>query len=188
MVLALGVVAGLLLGFALGGRPAALAGAGLRSVWLFYAAIGLQILAYPSGTLPWSIGNGAATVLWVGSYALLIAAAARNVRVPGVAVIALGMISNLVAVLANGGHMPALPSALRASGAGYAHIHNNSVVAVHPHLSWLIDRWSVPSFLPGGNVASVGDILIAAGAIVATAALTGARLPWRRQRIRVAPT
>ena len=188
MVLALAVVAGLVVGFALGGRPATLASAGLRSVWLFYVAIAMQILAFPSGTLPWSIANGPATILWVGSYALLIIAAARNLRIPGVAVIALGMCSNLLAVVANGGHMPALRSALRGSGAAYSHVHNNSVVAVHPHLAWLIDRWAVPSFLPGGNVASVGDILIAAGAMVAAAALTGARAPWRRQRIRVAPT
>jgi hypothetical protein len=188
MVLALAVVAGLLAGLALGGRLSTLASARLRSVWLFYAAIALQILAFPSGTLPWSVGNALATDLWVGSYALLIVAAARNLRIPGVAAIALGMCSNLLAVAANGGHMPALRSALRASGAGYPHVHNNSVVAVHPHLAWLIDRWAVPSFLPGGNVASVGDILIAAGAIVAAAALTGARPPWRRQRIRVAPT
>ncbi|HUZ85269.1 MAG TPA: DUF5317 family protein [Gaiellales bacterium] len=188
MVLALAVLAGLAAGFALGGRPSRIAATRLRATWLFYAAIAAQVAAYPSGVLPWSMPDPAATALWLGSYVLLVAAAALNLRVTGVPLIAVGMLSNLAAVSANGGHMPALGSALRAAGLRLAGVHNNSVAAAHPQLPWLVDRWAVPSFLPGGNVASVGDILIAAGAVVAAAALTGARRPWRRQPIRVAPT
>ena len=188
MVLALAVVAGLVAGFVLGGRPSRLAAVRIRSAWLFYAAIGLQIAAFPSGPMPWTMPETAATVLWLGSYALLIVAAARNLRIAGVPVTALGMLSNLVAALANGGHMPALPSALAAAGRRFTGVHANSVDSAHPHLAWLVDRWAVPHLLPGGNVASIGDILIAIGAVVAAAALTGARPPWRRQRIRVAPT
>ena len=54
--------------------------------------------------------------LWLVSYAVLCAAACLNRRITGVPVIALGMVSNIVAVVANGGHMPALPQALRAAG------------------------------------------------------------------------
>jgi Family of unknown function (DUF5317) len=182
MVLALAVVVGLLAGRLLGGRVAAIADLRLRWGWLFYVAIGMQVVAYPSGTLPWSVGDRVATGLWLASYAVAAVAALVNLRIPGVAVMAAGMVCNLAAVVANGGHMPGLPSALRAAGHVYRGVHNNEITAHHAHLAWLIDRWAVPAFIPGGNVYSIGDVLIAAGAIVAVAAAMGARLPGRRQQ------
>ena len=116
MVLALAVLVGLGLGRLLGGRVSALAAMPIRAPWLFYAAIALQVAGYPSGVLPWSIGDSLATGLWMVSYALLIAAVAVNVRLPGAAIVGLGMLSNLAAVVSNGGHMPARVSALRAAG------------------------------------------------------------------------
>jgi hypothetical protein len=179
MVLALAVGLGVALGHVLGGRLSALASMPIRAPWLFYVAIALQVAGYPSGVLPWSIGNSLATGLWLVSYAVLIAAVAVNRRLPGAVVVGLGMFSNLAAVLANGGHMPALRSALRSAGVLYHGVHNNSAVATHPHLSWLIDRWPVPAWIPLGNVYSVGDVLIAAGAVVLVCAGMGVRL--RRQ-------
>ena len=111
MVLLLAVGLGILAGWALGGRLSRLADLRLRAIWLFYVAIGLQIVAFPSQTLPWSVGDRLAIGLWLVSYACLVVAAACNLRVKGAAVVGLGMASNLVAVLANGGHMPGLPSA-----------------------------------------------------------------------------
>ena len=55
----------------------------------------------------------------------------------------------------------------------------SSAVANHPHLSWLIDRWPVPAWIPMGNVYSVGDVLIAAGAVALVCAGMGVR-PRRR--------
>ena len=61
-----------------------------------------------------------------------------------------------------------------------------TVVASHPHLAWLVDRWAVPHWIPGGNVYSVGDVLIAVGAVVMVSAAMGGRLPFvgrlRRQQ------
>lgn len=85
------------------------------------------------------------------------------------------MFLNIVAVLANGGHMPALPRALRA--AGLVHVHYNSSIAAAPNLPWLVDRWAVPRFIHLGNVFSVGDVVIAVGAIVLVFSAMGARLP-----------
>ncbi len=180
MVLVLAVAAGLVLGRLLGGRLSALATLPIRGVWLFYVAIGLQVAGYPSGVLPWSIGNSLATALWLVSYAVLIAAVAVNVRLPGAVVVGLGMLCNLAAVVTNGGHMPARASALRAAGVLYRGVHNNSAVASHPSLPWLIDRWPVPAWIPMGNVYSVGDVLIAVGGVVLVTAGMGVRLRRRR--------
>lgn len=179
MVLVLAVAVGLVLGRLLGGRVAALSALQIRAAWLFYVAIGLQVAGYPSGVLPWSISDSLATGLWLVSYAVLIAAVAVNVRLPGAAVVGLGMVCNLAAVLTNGGRMPARASALRAAGVLYRGVHNNSAVASHPSLPWLIDRWPVPAWIPMGNVYSVGDVLIAAGAVVLVCAGMGVRLRRR---------
>jgi hypothetical protein len=169
MVLAQAAIAGILLGLLTRGRLGALAGLQLGRVELVYGAFALQLAAFPSGMLPWSMPDIAARVLWLLSYALLLGFAASNRAVRGVAVVTLGLASNLAAILANGGLMPANPAAIREAGRAYS-THNNSLAEAAPHLAWLTDRWAVPSWIPLGNVFSVGDVLIAVG-IAATVVL-----------------
>jgi hypothetical protein len=169
MVLAEAAIAGILLGLVSGGRLGALGELRIRHVEFVYGAILLQIGAFPSGVFPWSTPDGIARVLWLVSFALLIGFAAVNRAVRGVALVFAGLASNLAAVVANGGLMPASPHAVRAAGLAYR-LHNNSISVVHPHLAWLTDRWAVPAWIPLGNVFSVGDVLIAAG-IIATIVL-----------------
>jgi hypothetical protein len=165
MVLALPLALGLVLAPLLGGRWSALGRLHLRYVGLFYVAIGLQLVAFPVRALPWRTPDRVAVVLWLCSYAVIIVAAAANIRVAGVPLVAAGMLLNLLAITTNGGHMPALPSALR--GAGLHFVRNrNSAELASPHLAWLVDRWPVPSWIPFGNVFSVGDVLIALGGLV----------------------
>jgi Family of unknown function (DUF5317) len=165
MVLAEAAIAGILLGLLSGGRLAALAELGIRRVELVYAAILLQIGAFPSGILPWSTPDRIARGLWLASFALLIGFATVNRAVRGVALVFAGLASNLAAVAANGGLMPASPHAIGAAGLTYR-LHNNSISNADPRLAWLTDRWAVPNWIPWGNVFSVGDVLIAAGIIV----------------------
>ena len=169
MVLAEAAIAGILLGLLSGGRLGALGELGIRRVELVYGAIVLQIVAFPSGVFPWSMPDGIARGLWLVSFALLIGFAAVNRSVRGVALVFAGLASNLAAVAANGGLMPASPHAIRTAGLTYR-LHNNSISNVSPHLAWLTDRWAVPAWIPWGNVYSVGDVLIAAG-IAATIVL-----------------
>jgi hypothetical protein len=42
----------------------------------------------------------------------------------------------------------------------------NSVASAAPHLPWLVDRWPAPEWVPLANVFSVGDVVIALGAVV----------------------
>jgi hypothetical protein len=165
MVLAEAAIAGVLLGLLSGGRLGALANLRIRRVELVYAAIFLQIGAFPSGILPWSTPDPIARGLWLVSFALLIGFAAANRTVRGVPLVFAGLAGNLAAVAANGGLMPASPHAIRAAGMAYR-LKNNSISTGDPHLAWLTDRWAVPAWIPWGNVFSVGDILIAAGVIV----------------------
>jgi hypothetical protein len=169
MVLAEAAIAGILLGLLSGGRLGALGELRIRRVELVYAALLLQIGAFPSGVLPWSTPDRIARGLWLVSFALLIGFAVVNRTVRGVALVFTGLACNLAAVVANGGLMPASPHAIRAAGLTYR-LHNNSLSTAAPHLAWLTDRWAVPEWIPLGNVFSIGDVLIAAG-IIATIVL-----------------
>jgi Family of unknown function (DUF5317) len=85
-----------------------------------------------------------------------------------------------VTVVANAGHMPALPQALSDAGI-HSRLHNNSVALTHPHLGWLVDRWATPAWIPLGNVYSVGDVVLALGAVVLVLSAMKLPAPWSRR-------
>jgi Family of unknown function (DUF5317) len=186
MALALPVLAGLALAPLMGGRWGRLGDIRVRWVGLFYVAIALQVAAFPAWVLPWHTPDRVAIVLWLASYGLFAAGVAGNLRLPGVPLICVGMVSNVVAILANGGHMPALPAALRAAGLHFQQSRNSTALAA-PHLHWLVDRWAAPGWVPLANVYSVGDVLIALGgfafALIATGALRAPGFVVRKRRL-----
>jgi hypothetical protein len=155
-------IAGLACGLLLGGKLSSLGRLPVRHLELAYVAVALQVAAFPSEVLPWSTPGWAARILWLGSYVLLLTLVAVNRRVTGFVLIGAGIVSNLIAILANGGLMPAKLSALRAAGISF-HLRNNSVTTAHAHVTLLIDRFAWPRWLPLANVFSVGDILIGVG-------------------------
>ena len=181
MVLFPGFVLALALALAGGGKLGRLADLRLRPAWIFYVAIGMQLVAFPAGLSPWSFGDRVATVISLSSYALLVVATIINARIPGIPLIGAGLACNVAAMAANSGHMPASASALAALGRVEHGVHNNSVALAHPSLPWLIDRFSTPGWVPFAGVFSVGDTLIVAGATILLWTATGARLPWRRR-------
>ena len=158
-----------MVGKLLGGRLSRLADTPIAGKGLVFAAIGLQLVAFPLTFLPWTTPSELAQAIWLVSFALLIAMLVMNRRLPGLAVVAAGLTCNLVAVVANHGLMPVRAGALEAAGNHY-HVNNNSIQLGDPNLGFLIDRWAVPSWVPLGNVFSVGDVLIAIGTVIAIAA------------------
>jgi hypothetical protein len=173
MVLALGAVLGIVVGFLLGGSLSRLADLKLRGVALLGLALVMQLVAYPPVLAP---PDGVATAIWLASYGLIIVVALLNRRVHGFPLATMGMLSNLVAVIGNGGHMPALKSAMIDAGVDFG-VRANSELASSPNFPWLIDRWGAPWWVPMANVYSVGDVLLTVGAVVIVAAGMGARLP-----------
>jgi hypothetical protein len=158
---------GLLAGFATGGRIGALTDLRLRWAWLAVAGFLVQVALFsdPLG----SLAGDAGPAIYVASNLAVLAAVLRNVALPGIALIAAGAGANLVAILANGGAMPADPAALAAAGIDPSGL-TNSVATGHPMLRPLTDIFAMPAWLPFGNVFSVGDVLIGAG-VAATIAL-----------------
>lgn len=159
------VVLGAVAGLCLGGRLSAIAQLRIRGAALLYGAVLVQVVAFPFGMLPWRTGDALARGLWLASYGMLFAAAVKNFSTRGIPLVACGMASNVMAILANGGHMPALPTALADANRNYE-VHANSIARAAPHLPWLVDRWAYPSWLPFGNIYSLGDVLIGVGGFV----------------------
>jgi hypothetical protein len=154
-----------LAGLALGGRVGPLASIRLRAMPLLYGAIALQLVAFPPAWLLFETGGALSRALWLCSYACLLTAGLLNLHLRGIELVLAGMAANLVAVLANGGVMPALPAAARAAGMQGPATYN-SVTQSEPRLGWLVDRWAAPEWVPFANVFSVGDVLLALGAVV----------------------
>jgi Family of unknown function (DUF5317) len=182
MALLLGFLVALALALAGGGRVSRLAELQIRGLGVLYAALGLQLVAFPTGGLPWAPGDRVATWLSLASYACLVAGILLNLRLPGARLLGLGMGCNLVAILANGNHMPSTAAARRTAGIVEHGVHNNSVALADPRLPWLIDRFALPHWLPLANVFSVGDALIVAGAVLLLWRGMGAKLPGHRQQ------
>jgi hypothetical protein len=134
---------------------------GAQLVWVA-AAIQVLIFTAPSRQLP-------ASVVEIGhyaSYALCIGFIVVNRDLPGTWLIALGTTSNLLAIVANRGTMPADISAwLRAGRPIPAEGHfGNSEPLTNPHLGFLGDVFAIPAGWPLSNVFSVGDVVIVIGA------------------------
>ena len=117
-----------------------------------------------------------ATALWLTSYGVLIVAAGVNARISGVPIVAAGMCLNLVAILANRGTMPVRPDAMHAAGDDYG-TNANSTALADPHFGSLVDRWAAPDWIPLANVFSIGDVVIAVGAVVIVLSAMGVRVP-----------
>jgi len=97
----------------------------------------------------------------------VLAALLRNVAVPGLWVVAVGAFSNMAAIAANGGYMPADPGALASLGRAPETVYSNSSVVAHPALQPLTDIFAIPHGVPFANVFSVGDVLIGLGVVLA---------------------
>ena len=155
------IAIGLLLGSFGGGRWSALGS--IRFHWAPLIVLGFlaQIVLF-SDVVAERVG-AAGPMLYVVSTLMVGAAVVRNLRIPGMPLIVLGAASNMAAILANGGFMPAAPEALASLGKSAPPIYSNSAVVAQPVLEFLTDRFALPHWLPFANVFSIGDVLIGVG-------------------------
>lgn len=169
------LAAGLLTVRPCGGRFAVLADLHLRAPWLLVAALVVQIVTISVLIEPPHV---VAAALHLFSYGLAAAFLWVNRHLRGLPVTALGGALNLLVIAANGGIMPASAAALRTAGISPETEHfANSAVVGHPRLALLGDVLAVPESVGLiANVFSVGDVVLAAGAIWLLHSAAGC--PW----------
>ncbi len=144
----------------------------LRGIALVWLSLLLQTVLTVT-----TLRHAVAVGLHLASYVLAAAFVVVNIRVPGVAIIALGAACNGVTIALNGGTLPARPEAMRAAGIEAGEDFANSGVVEDPVLPWLGDVFPWPEPLPLANVFSVGDVVIVLGVGYGAHRICAARRP-----------
>lgn len=164
--LVVAIALGIVIGFVRGGSLRTLGNAYLRAVPVVFAGVVLQVASTfaDRGEMRWvSFG------LVLASFGCVFAFAAINYRLPGMTLIAIGALCNLLVISANGG-MPVSLDALERAGLGNPFEDAGSTLKGAHHaltdssrLRFLAD---VIPITVTANVASVGDIIIWAGLLL----------------------
>jgi hypothetical protein len=148
----------------------------LRSAWLALLAICLQLPLLRAPMVP--SGNlGVEMVLFVGSLLLLLVFVWRNRRLAGVLILGVGVVCNLLVIMANGGFMPITPETLVEINPGSTveqwpegvHYGNSKDVIrerENTELWALSDILVSPLAFPVPIAFSLGDLVIAVGIVV----------------------
>jgi len=181
------ILLALIIGALLGGGLPRLADLHLRWSWLLLLALGCRAAAgiIARDSLAPNLPLG---LVYIGAYLLILAWLWGNWRVPGLQVAAVGIGSNVLAVLINGGQMPIWSGAFYAAGFTEADILNDP-------FHFLLHADTVAEFVARGglfgdviplpipiirDVVSIGDVLLALGIFWAIVySMTRADIPTR---------
>lgn len=157
----------------LGGRLEALAEVRARLAWILAFALALQLVSL---TVP-GVPEPLRPLIQLASYPVAGVFVFANRHLPGMLLIGLGALLNLIAMTANGGVMPASASALDQAGLPLERdTYTNSTLVPDPRLGFLGDVFAIPEPVPLHNVFSVGDVTIGVGVVLAVHGLSGSRL------------
>lgn len=168
MLLLYAIAAGLLIGRLLGGRVHNLEHVHVAWWPLALGGLVVQVVLFADPVAD-RIGS-AGPVIYVASTVVVLVVLLRNVALPGLAIIAVGAVLNLLPILSNGGYMPSSPEAWLAL-TGLPQLPESgftNVVLSGPEtpFAYLGDVFVWPRPLPLATVFSIGDAIIALGGTV----------------------
>lgn len=173
------VLLGFVVAWVRGGRPKE--NLGIRGMWLAPAAFGLQLV---NRFLPPSVH----LYITVVSYLLLLYLAWLNLENQGVRFILIGMILNVMVILANGGRIPVDLETARQVGVDVEALVNqvqakHAPLTMDSRLAFLGDV--IPVKYPFARIISVGDIFALIGAFLLIQDLMGKSIKiWRSEEAR----
>lgn len=168
MLLLLFLAAGLLVGFARGGRLSNFSRLPLRHAWLALLALASQIAAFsPLAQLT----SDLSAPIYLASNAILILAVVINLRLGGMRLLGVGLLCNALVIGLNGGYMPVSSASQRLAGLEHwaerleeqGRYSNTVLMTEDTRLPVLGDVIPWPWPIPFRNVYSVGDFLIGLG-------------------------
>ena len=165
-----GIALGLILGLLAGGSLLNLGALRLRRLGLLAIALALRVATELLLNAHVPFADALRVPLFATSFGLLLAALWVNRRFPGMSLAFVGILSNAIVILVNGGYMPIWEPALVAAGMTPADVTSAIHYVLPPpldanfllHLGPLADVIPIP-FPFVENVASIGDIFLTAG-------------------------
>jgi len=167
------IITALLIGFFLRGSLLNLADKPFRCLWLALIAVVLRFTVLSSAFVNSPLGY-LSVPGQILSFIILLIVALLNFSIPGMPILGLGILLNLVVMVANGGYMPVSPDdlveighprqaeILRAGGTDFYGI----ALTEQTRLPFLADIFVLPRFFPIRYVFSLGDALIGLGLII----------------------
>ena len=165
-----GILVGLFAGLALGGRLDNLANVRLRLLPLLFGAVIVRFLTETALAQGSTLVDSLRIPLLGAAYVMLLGGLWANRTLPGLALAFVGILSNAIAIAANGGHMPIWQPSLAAAGLSEADVGPILHVLVGPNLdaNFLLSAGPLGDILPINlplvrNVASIGDIFLSVG-------------------------
>lgn len=155
-----------------GGRLRLLGDLRLRRSRLLAVAFLLQLVALKA-----PLAHDVAATLNIATYLVGCWYLLANLEIAGMWLVGVGAGSNMLALIANSGVMPASEKALATAGlsttsTGFV----NSTAVPDAQVAFLGDIFAIPQSWPLNNVFSIGDVLILLGGLVAAHRLCGSRL------------
>jgi Family of unknown function (DUF5317) len=166
-----------------GGSLGQLARLKWKVLWALIAAVGVQGLIIE--VIPRQVAGWPGGALQLASYAMAVVFLIANRHIPWLWLLGLGGLSNLLAIGANRGVMPASPVALRAAGIVVPKGEFlNSMSMRGAHLAFLGDVFSIPRGWPFADVFSAGDVVLVAGAFLLLHWVCGSRLAQAAGQLR----
>jgi MFS family permease len=169
-VLTLGIFLGVVLGVLAGGSLSNLASVRLRWIWALSLAVIVRFLTEAALSAGVDVVEAYRVPLFAASFAVLLAGLWVNRSFPGLGIAFVGILTNAVVILVNGGYMPIWEPSLAMAGFTPADVTSAIHVILPPaldanfllHLGPFADIIPIP-FPIIRNVASVGDLFLTAG-------------------------
>lgn len=162
------IAAGLLVGRLMGGRVRNIEHVHFAWWRLALAGLAVQLVMF-ADPVQERMGT-AGPAVYVGSTLMVLIALLGNLRLPGLPVIAIGAVLNLLPILANGGYMPSSPEVwLELTGVAAVPVSGYSnvvLIGADTALPFLGDIFAFPRPLPLATAFSLGDAVIAIGAVI----------------------
>jgi hypothetical protein len=172
MVLLVVMLASVAVALARGGRFGNLAALNLRWRGVIIAGFLLQVIVFSSA---WENSSQLRPLTPIGytvSMLVLLVGLLANYRLPGMLLLTGGFFLNFAAILLNGGHMPASQAAMQVAGLPIlqpGQTSSNSIGMGPETVAFFLgDVFAIPKGFIFPNVFSLGDVLIALGAVVLT--------------------
>jgi len=145
-----------------------------RYSWLVFVAVAVKVITNSNLRFVLGIPNSLAPKLYVSSLVLVAVFVLFNVRLRGLALIGLGLVGNLTAIVSNSGYMPvkseyfnivASPEELEKINQGLT-AFNYIPAGPHTKFYYLCDIFLMPHWVFVTKLFSIGDVIITIGGAI----------------------